>query len=170
MVVLETQRLIFRDHEIGDLEPFCTMEADPKFRRFVGGRPRSHADAERKFRSTYLRPIPDRLGLWATVLKPDSRYIGYCGVYPHFGPNSVIPGEGTLAFYLARPYWGQGLATEAGRAFISFAFRELGLSRLVAAVEAGNAASVSVLEKLGFSWHHFEPGETRSFNHYELRP
>jgi ribosomal-protein-alanine N-acetyltransferase len=30
-----------------------------------------------------------------------------------------------LAFYLARAYWGRGLATEAGRAFVNFGFNEL---------------------------------------------
>ena len=30
--------------------------------------------------------------------------------------GEVIPGEARLAYYLARPYWGRGLATEAGRA------------------------------------------------------
>lgn len=106
MVVLESQRLLFRDHEIGDLEPFCAMEADPEVRRYVGGNPRSHADAEHKFRSTYLKPRENRLGLWATVLKATGSYVGYCGVYPHFGSHAPIPGEGTLAFYLAPPYWG----------------------------------------------------------------
>jgi RimJ/RimL family protein N-acetyltransferase len=168
MVVLETPRLLFRDHESGDLEPFCTMEADPEVRRFVGGKPRTRAEAERKFRSMYLRPHPERLALWATVLKSTGSYIGYCGVYPHFGTHSPIRGEGTLAFYLARAYWDQGLASEAGAAFVAFAFQELRLSRLVASVEVGNGASVRVLEKLGFSWHHLEPGGSRSFNHYEL--
>jgi RimJ/RimL family protein N-acetyltransferase len=79
-----------------------------------------------------------------------------------------FPGEGTLAFYLARAYWRQGLASEAGTAFVSFAFGELRLTRLVATVQVGNDASVRVLEKLGFSWHHLEAGDLRSYNHFEL--
>jgi RimJ/RimL family protein N-acetyltransferase len=169
MVILETPRLLFRDHDINDLEPFCAMEAEPEVRRFVGG-PRSRAGAERKFKSVYLPPVPDRLGLWATVFKPTGQYVGYCGVYPRFGPHSVIPGEGTLAFYLARAYWGQGLASEAGAAFVSFAFKELGLSRLVATVQVGNVSSVRVVEKLGFTLRRLESGESRSYNHYELAP
>lgn len=169
MVVLETPRLIFRDHEIGDLEAFCAMEADPEVRRFVGGSPRSRTEAERKFQTTYLRPHPDRLGLWATVLKSNGDYIGYCGVYPHFSTEAAVSGEGTLAFYLARAHWGRGFATEAGLAFVGFAFSELGLSRLVAAAEVGNEASSHVLKKLGFDWQYLEAANPRSFNHYELR-
>ena len=100
MVVLQTARLLFRDHELEDLEPFCAMEADPEFRRFVGGKPRTRAAAEEKFRRLYLPAVRNRMGLWATVFKPEGRYIGYCGVYPHFGPAGPIPGEGALAFFL----------------------------------------------------------------------
>ena len=118
--------------------------------------------------SVYLPPIPNRMGLWATALKPSGRYIGYCGVYPHFSDAGVIPGEGTLAFYLARAHWRQGLATDAGTAFVAFAFAELHLTRLVATVQVGNDASARILQKLGFSWQCFEEGDLRSYNHFEL--
>jgi len=158
MTLFETERLLFRDHTIADLEPFCAMEADAEFRRYVGGRPRSHEEAEEKFRRVYLRPIRNCRGLWATVYKPDDRYIGYCGVY----------GEGVLAYYLAREYWGRGLATEAAAAFVRFAFDELRLPRLVTSVEVGNTRSVRVLEKLGFAWVRREDGDPRSFDHFAL--
>ena len=169
MTVLQTERLLLRDHELADLEPFCAMEADPDVRRFVGGAPRPREAAEQKFRSVYLPAVPpDRLALWATVFRPEGTYIGYCGVYPHFGEDGPILGEGTLALYLARAYWGRGIATEAGRAFIEFGFSELRLRRIVATVQVGNDASVRVLQKLGFSWERFEQGERRSYNHYSL--
>ena len=168
MIVLETERLLFRDHAPGDLELFCVMEADPEFRRYVGGKPRTRSAAERRFRDVYLPPVSDRRGLWATVFKPEGLYIGYCGIYTHSGPAGPIPGEGALAFYLARPYWGRGLATEAGRAFINFGFRELQLLRIVATVQSGNEASNRVLDKLGFRWVRLDRGEIRSFDEFEL--
>src|SRR5215469_2224853 len=36
MVVLESERLLFREHEPGDLDAYCAMEADPEVRRYVG--------------------------------------------------------------------------------------------------------------------------------------
>jgi ribosomal-protein-alanine N-acetyltransferase len=168
-IVLETDRLLFRDHQLDDLEPFCAIEADAEFRRFVGGQPRTRAAAEEKFRHKYLPAIRNRMALWATIYKPEGCYIGYCGVYPHFGSAGPIPGEGTLAFYLASPYWKKGLATEAGLAFVRFAFGELNLSRLVASVQTGNDASVHVLTKLGFVGVEHEDGARRSFDHFELR-
>jgi len=166
VIVLETERLLFRDHEPADLDAYCEMEADPEFRRYVGGAPRPRDAAERKFQPGLHRPESARLWMWAAVYKPEGRYIGRCGVYPHFG----VPGEGSLAFYLARAYWGQGLATEAGRAFVKFGFHELGLSRIVTMVQVENHASIRVLEKLGFLLFRTETGESRSFYHFELIP
>lgn len=72
-----------------------------------------------------------------------------------------------LAYYLARPYWGFGFATEASRVFVDYRFRNLNLSRIEAGVNARNMASIRVLQKLGFhlilsgegdgnAWHRFE--------------
>ena len=168
VILLETERLLFRNHEPRDLEPYCAMEADPEVRRYVGGKPRPRERAEERFHDVFLRSTPDRMALWATVYKPEGVYIGYCGIYPHFGEQGPVPGEGVLGFYLARPYWGRGLATEAGEAFIRFGWSELGLQRILAGVEIGNEASVRVLEKLGLRRVRTDHGRQRSFHAYEL--
>jgi [ribosomal protein S5]-alanine N-acetyltransferase len=72
-----------------------------------------------------------------------------------------------LAFCLAREYWGRGLATEAGHAFVKLGFDELGLKRIVAVADVRNAASIRVLEKLGFVCIATEHG-ARSFYKFEL--
>jgi ribosomal-protein-alanine N-acetyltransferase len=167
VIVLESERLVFRSHEAGDLEAFCAMECDAEVRRYVGGAPRTREAAEQRFWSGPMRPVTDRLAMWATVLKSEDRYVGRCGLYPHLEGENRVPGEAALGFYLAREFWGRGLATEAGRAFVDFGFGELGLRRIVTAVEVGNAASVRVLEKLGFGVKEIERG-TRSFYHFEL--
>jgi [ribosomal protein S5]-alanine N-acetyltransferase len=174
MIVLETERLVFREHEEADLDAYCEMMADPEFRRFSGGRPLPREEAEKSFRAivigqeSWLRPKP--MGLLATVFKPEGRYIGRCGLYPHRDENNVvIAGEGTLAYYLARPYWGRGLATEAGRAFIQYGFNELRLPRIVAGANAANIASNRVLVKLGFVWVRSGEGGGNSWHDYELR-
>jgi RimJ/RimL family protein N-acetyltransferase len=83
--------------------------------------------------------------------------------------NEIVPGEASIAFYLARPYWGLGLATEAGRAFVDCGFRQMGLSRIVAGINAKNVASIRVIEKLGFSWVRSGEGGGSSWHEYELR-
>jgi [ribosomal protein S5]-alanine N-acetyltransferase len=72
-----------------------------------------------------------------------------------------------LAFCFAREYWGKGLATEAGNAFVNLGFNQLALKRIVAVAEVGNSASIRVLEKLGFVCIETETG-VRSFYKFEL--
>jgi RimJ/RimL family protein N-acetyltransferase len=168
MPILSSHRLLFRQHEMADMDGFCAMEMDAEIRRYVGGRPRTREEAENRFKAS-LKPPTDRLSMWATVLKDTDTYIGRCGVYPHFDHDGQpIQGEGTLAFYIARMYWNNGYATEAGQAFIRFAFDDLKLNLLTATVQIGNDASVHILKKLGFELKWEEAG-VRSFYHFELK-
>jgi RimJ/RimL family protein N-acetyltransferase len=164
MIWLESERLLFRDHQPDDLEAYCAMESDPLYRAHQPVHPR--AELERSFRGTWMVSRP--LGLRATVFKADHRYIGRCGLYPFRDESdAMVDGEATLAFYLAREYWGRGLATEAGQAFVRHGFETLGLRRIHAGMNANNAASIRVIEKLGFTrvrsgesggnrWHDYE--------------
>jgi len=166
MIRLETSRLLFRDHQEADLEPFCRMESDPEYRFPQVVHPR--AELERSFREAWLITKP--MGLLATVLKSQNQYIGRCGLYPHRNDDDqVIPGEANIAFYLARPYWNQGFATEAGKAFIDFGFNNLGLSRIEAGMNANNLASIRVVQKLGFVWVKTGEGGGNTWHLYELR-
>jgi ribosomal-protein-alanine N-acetyltransferase len=167
MFLFESERLLFREHQPGDMEAYCALEADPEVRRYVGGVPRPHEAAVRKFRSTFLKNASRKLALRATVFKPEGCYIGYSGLYPSFRPGGSVLGEAVLAFCFARAYWGRGLATEAGRAFVNLGFEQLRLKRIVAVAEVANAASIRVLEKIGFVWTESELG-TRSFYKFEL--
>ena len=168
-IVLESKRLIFRQHTMADMDAYCAMDMDAEVRRYVGGKPRTREDAERRFMGS-LKPVTDRLSMWATVLKHDGSYIGRCGIFPHFNADSSkIPGEAALGLYIAHAHWSKGYATEAGQAFVRFGFDELDVDRIVTSIDVRNDASVRVIEKLGFNLERTEPGEHRSFYHYELK-
>lgn len=164
MIRLETNRLLLRDHQPSDLDAYCAMESDPLYRHPQPVHPRG--ELERRFRDTWLVRKP--MGLLATVHKATDEYIGRCGLYPfRDASDEIVPNAAFIAFYLARPYWGQGLATEAGHAFVQYGFQTLGLRRIEAGVNAQNLRSVRVMEKLGFRllrtgedgeirWHDFE--------------
>jgi [ribosomal protein S5]-alanine N-acetyltransferase len=107
--------------------------------------------------------------LLATVFKPEQRYIGRCGLYPARDDNDrIISRQACLAFYLARAYWGRGLATEAGQAFIDYGFNHLRLRRIEAGVNATNGASLRVVEKLGFIRIRSGEGDGQAWHLYEL--
>lgn len=69
--------------------------------------------------------------------------VGACGLGRR--PSGTVE----IGYWITRPQWGRGLATEAGRAMIDIA-RMLGLQRVQASHFLDNPASARVLEKLGF--------------------
>jgi len=165
MIFLETARLLFRSHEVGDEADFVSMHTDAEVRRYVGGQAWPVEKARSRFREQYLGRPEENYGLWATVFKEEGKYIGCCGLR---APGDKI--GACLGYYLARPYWGRGLASEASQAFIEAAFTRLGLDRVEADVEKGNAASEHILQKFGFEYVRREeiPGRGRIINFYEL--
>lgn len=77
----------------------------------------------------------------------DSKLIGAVGA------DSLEPGtthRGEIGYWLAKPYWGKGIMTDAVRAFVAYAFAELEVERLIAHVFDFNLSSARVLEKNGF--------------------
>ncbi len=71
-----------------------------------------------------------------------ARLVGGCGL-------SLLDGEASLGYWIARDHWGQGYASEAARAVLGLA-RTLGHRRIVAHHYIDNTASGRVLEKVGF--------------------
>ena len=72
------------------------------------------------------------------------RRIGRIGLlYPEGWPGLEV------GWLVARSHWGQGLATEGGRAALDYAFETVGAERVISLIRPDNAASIRVAEKLG---------------------
>lgn len=83
---------------------------------------------------------------WAIAEQASDRLIGTCTL----ADLSTAHRRAALGYALGRAAWGRGHATGALRALLAFAFDALGLHRLEADVDPRNAASIRVLERLGF--------------------
>ena len=72
------------------------------------------------------------------------------------GSVSLMPGKdierttAEIGYWLGRPFWGRGIATEAVRAATLYAFDQLGMHRVFAVPFGRNPASTRVLEKAGY--------------------
>src|SRR2546426_7950909 len=66
----------------------------------------------------------------------------------NFEPGTAHQAE--IGYWLAKPYWGQGIMTHVVRAFVRYAFSDLQVGRLTAQVFDFNIGSARVLEKNGF--------------------
>ena len=87
----------------------------------------------------------DGFGMWIVEVAATGAVIGHAGLQRLEGGDEV-----ELGYYLGRVAWGQGYATEAGRACLEYGFGTAGLPRIVAVVRTENDASRKVLHKLGF--------------------
>jgi RimJ/RimL family protein N-acetyltransferase len=81
--------------------------------------------------------------VWA-IAEPVAGLIGAIGLRHETGQMKA-----ELGYWIGKPWWRQGYATEAGRAAIEYGFLGLGLHRIFAHHMVKNPASGSVLKKLG---------------------
>lgn len=98
--------------------------------------------------------IPTHADLWrerralvlGITLKATGELVGCIGL--HFEP---LHERAELGYWIGRPYWGRGYASEAARALVEYGFHVLGLRRIQAHYMAHNPASGRVMEKAGLA-------------------
>lgn len=148
-VTLETPRLTLREFADGDAEAIQIYAGDPEVTRFTSWGPNTPETTAAVLASWLLdqKVSPRTECTLAIVRKEDGILIGGVG----FGMTDWNSGTANFGYVLQRSAWGKGYATEASRAVVDLALNELGLRRLIAHCEPAHAASLSVLNQLGFS-------------------
>jgi ribosomal-protein-alanine N-acetyltransferase len=103
---------------------------------------------------------------WPIFMLGDNQLVGGFGLQP-YGTDAAIP---ELGFHLRPRYWGRGLAVEAARAAIRYAFDVIGAKGSAAGHHPGNANSKKTMMKLGFTYTHdeFFPALGMSIPYYLL--
>jgi RimJ/RimL family protein N-acetyltransferase len=120
----------------GDAKAFARFVEDPEFRRYLGPSHPHLAD----FMANNLAADGERELSW--VIEIDGEVVGsiFLGVRRE-------DATAELACLVSPAVWGQGIAREAGRAVVDFAFRELQLARVWATADAENLASRRAMER-----------------------
>ena len=138
-----TERLLLRPGWAEDAPALARAIADEQVVRNLATAPWPYAlhDAEAFLASPRDPAMPSFLITERTAGEP--RLVGACGLGRR--PSGAVE----LGYWIARPFWNKGFATEAGQALIEIA-RALKLPRLEASHFIDNPASGRVLEKLGF--------------------
>jgi RimJ/RimL family protein N-acetyltransferase len=146
---LETSRLIVRYFRDSDLEPFVAYRNDPEVYRYQGWKvPYLREDAA-DFIVRLKNITPGMPGEWlqlAIECKESGEMLGDIA----FHITGSNPRQAYLGYTLARSAWGQGYASEAAHKLLDYLFRVLDLHRVVADCDVDNAASIRLLERLGF--------------------
>ncbi|HEV2305883.1 MAG TPA: GNAT family N-acetyltransferase [Candidatus Acidoferrales bacterium] len=147
---LETERLWLSPWSDADLENARPIFTDPDVMRYINGGFALPDDEVRRAIARQQNYFSTRgFCLWKLLLKPEGRFIGFCGLQPVEldGANEI-----EIGWRLVKEHWGCGLATEAAAEALRDAVSRARLSRVIAIAMPGNRASLRVMEKLGMKF------------------
>lgn len=138
---IATERLVLRPVAEADLDAIVTWIGDFEVSKMLARVPYPYrrADAE-----SFLAATREAAGRnIALTIADEGGVVGGLGL-------TGLRSEREFGYWLAKPAWGKGYATEAGRAFLAFLFEEAGLDIVRSGVFHDNPASLRVQGKLGF--------------------
>jgi len=144
MSVIKTRRLLLRPVEPGDALSIV-----------------NHINNLRVSRTLARVPFPYTLDEFYRWQRYDSRGSHVFAISFKEEVIGVIGLESEFGYWLAEPYWKQGLMGEAARAAVDFGFAKAGYDRLYSGYLHGNEASRRILIGLGF--RHIGHKRTLSF-------
>jgi RimJ/RimL family protein N-acetyltransferase len=104
-------------------------------------------------------------GTWlnlAITRDPDGALVGALGLRLELEHDRA-----ELGYWIGKPYWGQGYATEAARALVEYGFERLGLHRIYAYHFSSNPASGKVLQKIGMRHEGHRRQHDKKWGRYE---
>lgn len=105
----------------------------------------------RKESREIIRTVFSGEGIWAVIWKETGEAVGCVGYLPASSSNlQIADNECEVGYWIARPYWGQGICTEALKLVIGHCFQEKGFNTLWGSYFPSNPASGRVMEKCGF--------------------
>ena len=163
---IETERLVLRPWREDDAADLYRFACDPEVGPAAGWAP--HRDVADSL--NVLRTILMKDQTWAITIKPSDEPVGSVGVFP--GGQAEQHGEYEIGYWVARPFWGRGIAPEAVKALLSLYF-SFGAERMWCAHAETNARSRRVIEKCGFSYRFSAEwtapiGDVRTSRYYAL--
>ena len=157
--VLRTRRL--------DLEPLAERHADELWAPLADPRlyahlpqdpPQSLAALRERFALLSQRRSPDGDQLWLNWVMRERSDGGSRG---RLQATVTADARAWIAYEVFPPFWGRGFAIEGGRRVIEWLIDELGVRELVAEVDSLNAASLKLLQRLGFERASFREAADR---------
>jgi len=161
---IETERLLLRPFGDADAREVQRLAGDRRIAATTMLVPHPYEDGVAEaWIATHEASWEAGLGLvLAIVLKPAGPLVGTIGLSLK---REHVSAE--LGYWVGVPWWGRGIATEAARAMVDFAFRELGMHRVHAHHFVRNIASGRVLEKCGMREEGVHRDAVRKWGRFE---
>ena len=144
---LSTSRLRLRELDLGDRNAVYAFRGDPDVQRHNSDALQHLDEAQHFIESRAVDYKARRAVLWGiTRLQMPGTVVGSVSLFHWDHRHRHVE----IGYELARTAWGQGLAAEAARAVLGFAFERMQVHRVEAQTLAENLRSVRLLENLGF--------------------
>ena len=146
-VILQTERLVLRPFEAGDVLAFHEYMSDPEVTRHNSLPPISLGQAQEMVGGMVASQgaASSPPASFAITLRGESLLIGNC----RLKRGRDDPGEADIAYFLSRRFWGRGYATEVVCALVEYGFETLGVERIIGLCVPDHMASQRVMEKAG---------------------
>ncbi|WP_274651343.1 GNAT family N-acetyltransferase [Paenibacillus humicola] len=145
----ETERLILRLFEQSDAKSVQQLAGHEEVARTTLSIPHPYPDgtAEAWIERTRNAAQNGDIFSFALIKKEDSLLIGCVSLRVSKADN-----QAEMAYWVGRPFWGLGFATEAAKRIVTFGFEDLQLNRIYAAAMTKNPASYKVMSKIGMQY------------------
>lgn len=139
--------VVLREFCMEDVDDVLAIIGDDKVTTWLSFDSRDRDQAVAMIEGTLERARQEpRTEFYLGVTKrADDRVIGFARI----GLSGVQAGK--LGYAIAAKEWGRGYAQDAARALVTYAFKDLGLHRITAAIGPDNTASIAVVQQLGFT-------------------
>ncbi|WP_312099423.1 GNAT family protein [Niallia sp.] len=145
--IIETKRLYLRNVTSEDAKDMFTYLSDQEVVQHMGLEPYNSPEEVLEEINWYKSIWEEGTGIrWCITLKDEDTVIGSCG-FLNMQPKHY---KTEIGYELSRHYWGQGIASEALEAVLTYGFEHLSLERIEALIEPLNISSQKLVEKQGF--------------------
>jgi [ribosomal protein S5]-alanine N-acetyltransferase len=161
---LKTERLILRPFTLDDALAVKQLAGDPAIADTTLNIPHPYADGmAESWIETHAKTFARGGGVtYAITRRDDGTLVGAIGL-----TCDQRHDRAEMGYWVGQPYWGQGYATEAARALLSYGFTELGLNKICANHFERNPASGRVMQKVGMGYEGLQRQHVRNGDQYE---
>ena len=147
-IILETKRLIIREHVLSDAPFFFTLNSNYNVVKYTGDSSfKTIEEAEKIVQYVINQYKENGYGRWLVTEKETGNPIGWCGLKFHTDTK-----ETDIGYRLLENAWGKGYATESAKACIDYGFNHFNLNRIIGDAMKENTASINVFKKLGMTY------------------
>jgi RimJ/RimL family protein N-acetyltransferase len=170
MTILTTGRLRLEPFDLAHVEELNLINSDPEVMRYLTGRRETLDETVAVVERVKARWAEYGFSWWSFIERASGEIVG-AGCIQHLrksgsAPDPACPLE--VGWRLRRDRWRQGLATEAAIAMTDFAFDVLRADVLYAVCRPENAASASVMKRLGMRYRGTEIWYEAEMTTYEI--